>query len=92
MQSGSALLLFIILAAIFFIIQRTEVKKRRGVAILMGLFGLVIVWYISTRQIWGEAFGALIAALFINLLFWLFIGRYNPVGSSDSIRVMGLDD
>lgn len=92
MQGGLFLLLCLILSAILFIIQRSEAKKRRGVAIVMGLFGIVVVWYINTRQIWGEAILALIAALILNLLFWLLIGRYNPVGSSDNIRVLGLDD
>ena len=34
---------------------------------------------------------AIIAALVVNFLFWALLGRYNPVGSSDSIRVYGLD-
>jgi hypothetical protein len=92
MQGGVFLLLFVILCTILFIIQRSEAKKRRGVAILMGLFGIVVVWYINTRQVWGEAILALIAALILNFLFWLLIGRYNPVGSSDNIRVLGMDD
>ena len=92
MQGGLVLLLFLIFVVIFMIIQRSEAKKRRMVTILMGLFGIIVLWYISTRQIWGEALLAFFAALILNLLFWLLIGRYNPVGSSDSIRVLGMDD
>ena len=32
------------------------------------------------------------AALIINFLYWALFGRYNLVGSSDSIRVYGIDD
>lgn len=28
----------------------------------------------------------------VSFLFWLLIGRYNPVGSSDAIQVIGMDD
>jgi hypothetical protein len=58
----------------------------------MGLLMLALVWFVGVRQAWGEAFVALLIALFFNLLFWVLIGRYNPVGSSDNIRVLGLDD
>ncbi|MFW5692085.1 MAG: hypothetical protein ACOCX3_01905 [Chloroflexota bacterium] len=44
------------------------------------------------REVETEALTALWVALFLNFLFWLFVGRYNPVGSSDNIRVMKLDD
>lgn len=35
---------------------------------------------------------ALIGALVINLLYWALLGRYNPPGSSDAIKVFGMDD
>jgi hypothetical protein len=35
---------------------------------------------------------AAFTAIALNVLFWLFIGRYNPPGSSDDIRVLGLND
>jgi len=47
------------------------------------------VWY---RDIHAEAWTALLIALILNGAFWLFIGRYNPPGSSDDIQVIGLDD
>jgi hypothetical protein len=34
---------------------------------------------------------ALLLAILINFVFWALIGRYNPVGSSDSITVIGRD-
>ena len=35
---------------------------------------------------------AILAALIFNLFFWVLIGRSNPPGSSDSIKVFGLDE
>lgn len=35
---------------------------------------------------------ALVSAVVINLLFWALVGRYNPPGSSDSIKVYGMDE
>ncbi len=32
------------------------------------------------------------SALVFNLLFWVLIGRSNPPGSSDAIKVYGMDD
>jgi hypothetical protein len=35
---------------------------------------------------------SIVSALIINLLFWVLIGRSNPPGSSDSIKVLGMND
>jgi predicted cobalt transporter CbtA len=35
---------------------------------------------------------SIVSALIFNLLFWVLIGRSNPPGSSDSIKVLGMDD
>jgi hypothetical protein len=35
---------------------------------------------------------SLVGALVINLLYWALLGRYNPPGSSDAIKVYGMDD
>jgi len=92
MDTNSVIVLTVALGLIFLIIQRTEVKKRRVVTYVMTLIMLVVVWYIATVGIWGAGIVALLLALFLNYLFWLLIGRYNPVGSSDDIHVLGMDD
>lgn len=92
MDTGLVILLTLALGFIFFIIQRTEAKKRRGVALFMSLFVLIVVWYVSNHRVWREGITAFFLALFINYIFWLLIGRYNPVGSSDNIHVLGMDD
>ena len=35
---------------------------------------------------------SIVSALVFNLLFWVLIGRSNPPGSSDSIKVIGMND
>jgi hypothetical protein len=92
MDSGQVVLLTAALGFIFFIIQRTEATKRRGVTLVMSVLLLAVLWYVALRQIWGAGIVSLVLALLVNYLFWLFIGRYNPVGSSDDIHVLGMDD
>lgn len=92
MNSGAIVLVTAGFGFIIFLIQRTEPQKRRGVSLFMSLFALMLVWFIGSRQIWGEGLAGFFLALFLNYLFWILIGRYNPVGSSDNIRVLGMDD
>jgi hypothetical protein len=35
---------------------------------------------------------SIISAIIFNVLFWVLIGRSNPPGSSDSIKVLGMND
>lgn len=75
-----------------FLIQRSESKRRRLVALLMLIAAELIRRYAVFRDVNTEVLLAFIIALFLNFLFWLLIGRYNPVGSSDNIQVLGMDD
>ncbi len=52
---------------------------------------LLLVYALWQSAILEALVGLLIATVF-NGLFWLLIGRYNPVHSSDEIRVLGMDD
>lgn len=92
MDTGIFVLLTFFLSTIFLIIQRAESKRRLVVSLLMLVAGELIRRYVWYRDVHTEAWAALVAALFLNFAFWLFIGRYNPVGKSDDIQVMGLED
>lgn len=92
MDVGILVLLTLSFSVVLLMIQRSESKRRKTVFILLVPVFLVIVWYANSRAYSAEALVGFGLALALNLLFWVFIGRYNPVGSSDSIRVMGLDD
>jgi hypothetical protein len=92
MDGGLIVLLVLSLGIVIFVIQRTEAKRRRIVFIVMFLVLLVLGWLVNIRAAWGEAVVGLLIALLLNGLFYILIGRYNPVGSSDDIRVLGMDD
>ncbi len=62
------------------------------VAPFTDVMGVLLKRYGFHRDIHQEAWVALILAFVLNVLFWLFIGRYNPVHSSDEIQVIGMDD
>ncbi len=92
MDGGLLLLMTVSFTVVFLMVQRAEVKRRRLVIFFALLIGLVIIWYAITTGSQREALVGFILGRILSLLFWLFIGRYNPVGSSDSIRVLGMDD
>ena len=92
MDGGLVILLVLSLGTIIFVIQRTEAKRRRIVLVVMFLVLLVLGWLVNIRGAWGEAVVGLLIALLLNGLFYILIGRYNPVGTSDDIHVLGMDD
>lgn len=85
-------LLILLYTMLFLLIQRSEAKKRRLVLLLLLPIVGLIHWYANLRELGGQSNMALATAVVFNLLFWILIGRYNPVGSSDDIQVLGLDD
>ena len=84
--------LTVLLTALLLIIQRTESRKRLIVAGTMIIVFVLVRNWIVYRHAEKEGWMALGIALFLNLLFWILIGRYNPVKSSNEIKVLGLDD
>lgn len=92
MDAGLTLLLTAFFGVIFLLIQRAEKRRRLLVMLIFLIAGELIRRYVWYRDIHAEAWTALLIALILNGAFWLFIGRYNPPGSSDDIQVIGLDD
>jgi hypothetical protein len=92
MDVGSLLLLMLSFTVLFVMVQRAEVKRKRIVRYIVVLLILFIAWYANTTNLQREAIFGFIFAVVISFLFWLLVGRYNPVGSSDDIRVLGMDD
>jgi CHASE2 domain-containing sensor protein len=85
-------LLTVSFTVIFILIQRSEQSRRCLVwTSMIAVLGLIAYWAF-TAQVVGEAGLGLVFGLMLAGLFWLLIGRYNPVGSSDNIKVLGLDD
>ena len=93
MNWGAFLLLAVFISAALLLIQRSEAKRRRLTAILMIFVGILAYYWANTRDLTTEFIVAVIAALVLNLVFWVLIGRYNPVKDSDDvIHVIGMDE
>ncbi|MAS33495.1 MAG: hypothetical protein CL610_05775 [Anaerolineaceae bacterium] len=93
MNGGAFILLAGLLSTAMLLVQRTEAKRRRMTILLMLLVGFLTYYWANVRELQREFVFAVIAALVFSLLFWLFVGRYNPVGDSDeNIQVLGMDD
>ena len=93
LDTNNLVLLTIIYSAILLMIQRTE-RKRKLIAILIALVPLGY----ATYQ-WGVLRDQLNVVLFsvgislgLNVVIWLVYGRRHPPGSTDSIKVIGMED
>ncbi|GAB4510348.1 MAG: hypothetical protein OHK0046_06990 [Anaerolineae bacterium] len=92
MDSGVFLLFLALFSLLMLFVQRSEAKRRVAVFLLMLIPGVLLRNLAVYRDVEQEAWAAFFTALILNFLFWVLIGRYNPVASSDSIRVLGMDD
>jgi hypothetical protein len=90
MDSNYILLITVLFTLLLLLAQRAEAKRRRTLHYSI-LFLAVALWWIRWHLRTEHVIGVLIALL-LSYFFWLLIGRYNPVGSSDEIKVYGLND
>jgi hypothetical protein len=93
MNTGNLVVLAIIYAAAMLIFQRTE-RKRKWVSALIALVPIGYMtyqWGVLRDQLDVVLWAAGIA-LGTNLLFWLIWGRTHPPGTSDSIKVIGMEE
>jgi hypothetical protein len=89
---AAVILLTLLYSGLLLLIQRAEKRRRLWVTIILVPVGIVTHFSAAGRGTDSESILAFVLALVLNILFWLIIGRYNPVGSSDDIKVIGLDD
>lgn len=92
MDAGMVVLMTLSWGLLLLLVQRSERRRRRVVFVLLLPVAFVIIWYANQRGHQQAALAGFMLALVLNIFFWILIGRYNPVGSSDSIKVLGLDD
>lgn len=85
-------ILTFLFSLLFLFIQRAEPKKRRVVLLIIIGPLILIRNFAIYRDVETEGWIALGLAVILNFMFWILIGRYNPVKSSDEIQVLGLDD
>lgn len=93
MNIGYIALISVTFAILFVVIQRTEKTKRRiswGLLVL----GVILVRHVALvkNDLHLESLLGFIIGAILSFLFWMLIGQYNPVGSSDAIHVIGMDD
>lgn len=86
-------LISITAALLLVMIQRTVPNRRRLAAAFVILIGLIIRQNAFIKgDLHEETLIAAIAGFVLSGLFWLLIGRYNPVDAGDDIKVLGMDD
>lgn len=93
MDTGYIALIATIVTLLLIFVQRTEKTKRRM------SWGFAILCFIVIRHntfiksdFHEETLIAFIIGAFVSGAFWLLVGKYNPVGTSDDMKVLGLDD
>ncbi len=93
MDTGYLTLITITIAILLIFVQRTEKTKRRIT------WSVIILCFIVIRHnaflkgdLHDETLVGFILGFILSGLFWITIGKYNPVGSSDNIQVIGMDD
>ena len=86
-------LIAVTVTLLFILIQRTDPKRRR-LSIAFVILCLFIIRHntVMKRDLHEETLFAFILGVLASGLFWLLIGRYNPVDNNDEIQVMGMDD
>jgi hypothetical protein len=91
MNGGYIALMAALFSFLLIMSQRLEQRhqrKWRWFIILLAVGLWAVRYHLRTEHVIG-----VVIALVISFLFWLLIGRYNPVGSSDdSIKVYGMND
>ncbi len=86
-------LIAVLVASLLVMIQRTEPKRRRLAAIVVLPLLLILRQYAFRKgDLHVETLIAFLIGILLSGLFWLLIGRYNPVGSDSEVKVIGMDD
>ncbi|GAB5489866.1 MAG: hypothetical protein Phog2KO_00810 [Phototrophicaceae bacterium] len=84
---------FIVFSILWILAQRISERHQRTFRIFIILFAMGWM-YMRLNLFFWELILGIIASLVMSFLFWVLIGRYNPVGNKDEegIKVYGLDD
>ncbi|MCY3866683.1 MAG: hypothetical protein OXG68_14695 [Chloroflexi bacterium] len=86
-------LITITVSLLFILIQRTDPNRRR-LSIAFVLLCLLIIHHNTSikNDLHEETLLAFLLGVLLSGLFWLLVGRYNPVDNEEEIQVMGMDD
>jgi hypothetical protein len=93
MKLENLILLTLIYSAALLIFQRTE-RKQKWLAALIAVLpiGYMTYQWGVLRDQMNVVLWAVGIALLLNVIFWIVWGRRHPPGTSDSIRVIGMED
>lgn len=85
--------IFIVFSVLWILAQRISTRHQRMFRVFIVLFAIAWMSMRLNLFFWEMILG-ITASLMMSFLFWLLIGRYNPVGNKDEegIKVYGLDD
>lgn len=85
--------IFTVFTVLWILAQRISTRHQRMFRIFIILFAVAWMSMRLNLFFWEMILG-ITASLVMSFLFWLLIGRYNPVGNKDEegIKVYGLDD
>lgn len=73
-------------------VQRSEPNRRIATLLILALTAFIVGRYGDYRGWQSEGNWAIYAALVVNYVFWLAIGRRYPPASSEEIKVWGMDE
>ncbi|MEL6403444.1 MAG: hypothetical protein AAFR81_03690 [Chloroflexota bacterium] len=92
-DNSQFLLIWIVFSILWILAQRISERHQRSFRIFIVLFAVGWLWMRFNLFPFEMIFGILLS-LVTSFIFWLFIGRYNPVGNPDDegIKVYGMDD
>ncbi|MYD10946.1 MAG: hypothetical protein F4X02_13005 [Chloroflexi bacterium] len=83
----------LLVALLLVMVQRTEPKRRRLAALVVIPVLLILRQYAFLKgDLHEESLLAFVIGVVLSFLFWLLIGRYNPVGQDSEVKVIGMDD
>jgi Ca2+/Na+ antiporter len=90
-MNGSLILLIGVTFGLLLILSQRVITKRKRM-----FRGFIVTWWLffllCRTDGQAESFLGFIMAVFISFVYWLLIGRYNPVNDKDEIKVYGLND
>ena len=93
MDGNFLALITIFMTLLLIMIQRSAPARRRLLFAFAALCLLLLRHYTTLKDDFhAETLIAIVLALLLAGVFWLLIGRYNPLKGDDEIQVMGMDD
>lgn len=91
-DQGALALLTGLYGTLLLFTQRAERNRRLATLGFMAFCGLLVWRFANFRELSAENNWGILAAVALNYLFWVLIGRRFPPGSSEDIYVWGMDD